>query len=402
MAHLPAREQDGLLRETARLLMQGAGAGYGKNMVEAAWDSPDFKTLEKLTENVYHFAGAKNFHELRDITDALRDGDRLRSFEEFHGEADKIIGKYNREWLRTEYSQAVAASQAAARWNGFEQNKDGMPFLQYQAIMDVNTRPEHAGLNGIIKRMNDPFWSQYYPPNGYGCRCEAVQMPKSSCRETPDTKITLPPVPEMFKVNFGKQGVAFPQGHPFFKRLPKEQVHLLKERSRMEVRRIIRNAEEFKKLDANTDYKDVKFDFATGGLKATHREHNFDPQKGHYEKDVQNIGYQHGNAVVFGAEKGKGIGIKYTEGTWNYQNFEIRGCETGTAGNIRSGLKHCAIKGDTKIAVLYFPEKNFTQAAFDEGLIKYNGLKTQPGKQYLKFEKIICIQNGEIILEINH
>ncbi len=77
----------------------------------------------------------------------------------------------------------------------------------------------------------------------------------------------------MFQINFGKQQLVFPPSHPYFKRLPKEQEHLLKEKSRTELRRILNNAEEYKKLIKDKNYKDVKFDWTTGGLKATHRGH---------------------------------------------------------------------------------------------------------------------------------
>jgi len=86
--------------------------------------------------------------------------------------------------------------------------------------MDENTREEHAKLNGVIKRIDDPFWDKYYPPNGWGCRCEAIQLSTSKAKETPNGKIQLPSIPEMFRINFGKRGLAFPLGHPYYKQIP--------------------------------------------------------------------------------------------------------------------------------------------------------------------------------------
>lgn len=220
-----------LLRATAAELMHGVKKGYGK----ADWNAADTETIEHLTENVYQFAAAKNWHELRDMTDAVHDGNRIRTFEEFAEKVDGISGKYNRDWLRTEYNQAVAASQSAARWDGFKRRQEEMPYLQYQCIMDGNTRPEHAALHGVIKRMDDPFWTQYMPPNGWGCRCEAVQMPGSRYRETPDSKIQLPNVPQMFRINFGQNALAFPPGHAYFKRMPDNVWKKLKGEIRIEV-----------------------------------------------------------------------------------------------------------------------------------------------------------------------
>jgi hypothetical protein len=45
--------------------------------------------------------------------------------------------------MRTEYDQAIAASQNAARWIEFEQNEDTMPNLQYQTVGDNHVRESH-------------------------------------------------------------------------------------------------------------------------------------------------------------------------------------------------------------------------------------------------------------------
>lgn len=386
-----------LLRATATELMRGVQKGYGK----VDWNAPDTKTIEHLTENVYQFAAAKNYHELRDMTDAVRDGDKVRSFNDFSKQVDDIAKKYNRDWLRTEYNQAIAASQSAARWDDFKRNQKDMPYLQYQCVMDGNTRPEHAALHGVIKRMDDPFWTQYMPPNGWGCRCEALQMPGSSYKETPDTKIQLPNVSQMFRINFGQQATAFPPGHAYFKRFPKEYEHQAKEMSRQEVRRILNNAEDAKRLKADKNYKDVVFDYANGGLKATHKGHNFDKKGGKYEKHSQNAGYKDGHKVIFGNEFSQIIGERFTEGKWDDKFFEVAGRETATENNILRGLKHCASKRATQIAVLDFPNGEFSQENFNRAIKRYNGLEKLKDGQFLGFEKIICIQNETIIYELD-
>ena len=68
------------LQSSAQDLMQGVHKGLGKREVD--WDSPDAGMIEHLTENVYQFAAAKNYHELRDLTDAVHDGDKVRSFDD--------------------------------------------------------------------------------------------------------------------------------------------------------------------------------------------------------------------------------------------------------------------------------------------------------------------------------
>ena len=209
-----------VLRSIAQDLMRGVHKGIGKRTID--WDNPDTDMMQHLTENVYQFSAAKTYQELRDMTIAIHDGEKVRSFDEYEKEVNSIIGKYNRNWLRTEYNQAIAAAQSAARWNDYMKHAQDMPYLQYQCIMDANTRPEHVALHGIIKRIDDPFWDKYMPPNGWGCRCEAIQLPGSSYQETPDDNIHPFGVPDMFKTNFGKQGMVFPPEHAYYKEMPKE------------------------------------------------------------------------------------------------------------------------------------------------------------------------------------
>ncbi|MCR5570479.1 MAG: hypothetical protein K6G31_14595 [Paludibacteraceae bacterium] len=88
---------------------------------------------------------------------------------------------------------------------------------------------------------------------------------------------------------------------------------------------------------------------------------------------------------------------KNTEGTWNGQKFEIAGKKTATPKNIREGLKHCAKKTGCKVAVLFFPNNNFDCANFHSGQSMYSCLRGT--SQWTRFDKIICIQNGDIVFE---
>lgn len=67
--------------------------------------------------------------------------------------------------------------------------------------MDERTRDSHRALNGIVRPVDDAFWKTYFPPNGWNCRCEAIQS---------DDKVTpvpgkLPVHDEMFRRNPGEE-----------------------------------------------------------------------------------------------------------------------------------------------------------------------------------------------------
>lgn len=141
---------------------------------------------EELRANAASFAAFKNHNEQQTLFDLLTNADgKPRSWSEFKKEAMPVTQDYNMNWLQTEYNQSVASAQMAEKWAGFADNADIYPNLEYRAVMDGQTRPEHAVLNGIVRPINDPFWNSNYPPNGWGCRCSVVQTDKAES-ETKD------------------------------------------------------------------------------------------------------------------------------------------------------------------------------------------------------------------------
>lgn len=213
----------GLLSKTADTLLAKLHDGYGKQSLEIAYNTPDFEMIRHLQNNVYSFSAAKNYHQLKDMTLALMDGDRIRSEGEFMSHVQSMNVKYNKTWLRTERNTALAGGQMASRWVGFEANKEFMPMLQYSTVGDGKVRNSHKALDGIKKPVDDQFWNTYYPPNGWNCRCDVIQMVGTDIIPTNDD--TTPQiVAPMFQTNLAKQGLIFPKGHPYFDGVPKNEL----------------------------------------------------------------------------------------------------------------------------------------------------------------------------------
>jgi SPP1 gp7 family putative phage head morphogenesis protein len=203
--------------------MQGVYKGFGGNFDTIAYNTPDYRKLAHLERNVYQFSGAKNWQMLRDLTDALRDGNKVLPFKDFAARAQTILDDYNGTWLRTEYNAAVAGSQMASKWTDFEQHPNAL--LEYRTAEDDRVRESHALLNGIIRPVDDDFWKTHYPPNGWNCRCTVIRL--NSGKEDKAVKLSLSkPIPDvdipaMFHTNLAQNGLVFPKGSAYFIGLPK-------------------------------------------------------------------------------------------------------------------------------------------------------------------------------------
>lgn len=92
--------------------------------------------------------------------------------------ADPKTGEYfgTPRRLNTIYRTNMQQAYAAARYQRYMDNVDNRPYWQYSAVGDQRTRPAHQALHGKIYRYDDPFWSTFYPPNGFNCRCTVIAL----------------------------------------------------------------------------------------------------------------------------------------------------------------------------------------------------------------------------------
>ena len=176
----------------------------------------------RLTESNYIFSGIKTFHELNEAFPSLLDEKGKRKpFEQFLNDVQKIDKTYNGNYLRAEYNFAQASAGMAEKWEQFTEDGDDY-LLQYRTANDSKVRPEHAELHGITLPAEDNFWDEYFPPNGWNCRCTVVQVLKSRYEQTPHSEamergqqVLQTDKQKMFRFNPGKTGSSFPAHNPY-------------------------------------------------------------------------------------------------------------------------------------------------------------------------------------------
>lgn len=214
-----------VVADYATKLMVAVTDGFGKAATD--FTTPDKEMLAALEANVWQFSAAKNYAQLKAISEALLDDTgKLRTYKEFKHAAAKINNQYVNQWLKTEYDLAVASSQMASKWVTIEAQSENLPLLEFDAVIDLKTSELCRGLNKTILPYNHPFWSIYYPPNHFNCRSTVWQRSKG--RITPESKIAAPEIPDMFRVNLAKERLVFPPKHPYFIDAPSEVVNYKK------------------------------------------------------------------------------------------------------------------------------------------------------------------------------
>ena len=177
---------------------------------------------KRLQRSDYIFSGMKTFHELNEAFPSLLDENGNRKpFEQFLNDVQSIDSTYNRNYLRAEYNFVQASAQMAAKWEGFMQDGDRYN-LQYRTAGDDKVRPEHAALDRVTLPITDPFWEEYYPPNGWNCRCTVVQVRKSKYPVTPHNEAmalgeeaTGKDTKGIFRFNAGLEQKSVPDYNPY-------------------------------------------------------------------------------------------------------------------------------------------------------------------------------------------
>lgn len=201
-----------------------------------------------LEKDVFVFSGLKTHTQLTEARSYLKDENgNIVPYDRFEQKILKLNEQYNRHYLEAEYQFAVHSAQSAANWANLQENTSRY-WLEYRTAGDERVRANHAVLNGICLPKDDDFWTEYYPPNGWRCRCVAVEVlarentlsdskkakelgEKATTHIAPNGKNKL----QMFRFNPGAEKKVFPPNNAYNKVVGAKDVkETLKEKVRNE------------------------------------------------------------------------------------------------------------------------------------------------------------------------
>lgn len=284
----------GLFREVSRIMVGGVETGY-----QAPEGESGFK--QQLRTNTEVFAAFKAHRMGRDMASQLLDENgNVKTFQQFKQDTEGIVDHHVNAWLRTEYDTAIRRAHRAAEMRQFIEEADVFPNIEWLPSTAVNPRESHKPFYHHVWAVDDPFWEKHKPGDEWGCQCGWASTADPVTDNTGLDDDDIAPPSRGLGGNPAKTAQVFTDDHPYF---PSDCAHCgfynASVRNRLAsvfydrkkdcyscpyIRACIEGMNgheellkkrkvEFKKLQKDSNYKDVRFDKKTGGLMATHKGH---------------------------------------------------------------------------------------------------------------------------------
>lgn len=373
-----------IVTKTARELIKPIDEKFG---VGIDYNSPDQVMREVLKLNIWQFSVAKNYNDNARLNNLLlRSDGSLRSWNEFKREAMFVVGESNR-YLKTEYDTIVASAQMSRLWIEIQRDKHIFPYVQLIVVQDDRKSEICSPLHNLIFEVEDPVLAHYFPPNHFNCRTTAKKLRTGQ----PSDNFTLPRIPEAFQNNVGITGKIFTDKNKYIENTPDDVLNTADELSR--------RYEKYQRMQNDNNYYDVVFG-DNGGLKATHKEHNFNSDTGKYEKEARDIIFNEGNEIIMLSEKAP-EGVKTPDGLLNEKIVDIK-TVLGNNGSIGKNSIIDKIKDGNRqgceIVILQFPKESvhlFEKVDLEEDFKSSKKLLMSRNKE-IKIKEVWVILDKEI------
>lgn len=205
-----------LYATTSKTYRKAVDEGFGT----VKWGEPDYDFLHALKHNTDVLAAFKTHRQQNDIAALMIDENgKLKPFARFQQDVEGVIGKYNRDWLTTEYNTAIIRARNAAKWKDFERDADLYPNLKWMKTTSPNPDMKvHFHFWNRIWALTDPFWRRHYPGDRWTCHCELTNTDEpvtdnSDIDKEPEQANPTPGI----DTNPGISGEIFTRTHPYVK-----------------------------------------------------------------------------------------------------------------------------------------------------------------------------------------
>ena len=163
-------------READPALFEGILQNFNKAVDVSVNSKKHGGFAHELCTNNEVYSAFRSHRMGRDMAAKMLDEDgKLKSFTKFREDVKPIADHHVKHWLETEYNTAVHRAHQAEQWKKFQEDKDIFPNLRWVESTAVNPDPEHRTFWGIVRPVDDPFWSAHRPGDHWGCHCSLEQ-----------------------------------------------------------------------------------------------------------------------------------------------------------------------------------------------------------------------------------
>ncbi len=266
---------------------------------EGAGTDPEEDFIKALRHSAEVFSAFKVHRAQNDMARLLLDSDgNLKPFERWSNEVLPIASHQTGPWLRTEYDTAVARAHQAADWQQFLREKDILPNLKWMPSTSVRPGADHVAYWGTVRPVDDGFWNEHRPGDRWNCKCSLSST---------DEPVTSVPSGGPSSANGPQRGLSsnpgssleiFSNDHPYYpdscascpfsSGFTGMLVRLFGARRKKDCHECSRidkklkyltdpkylARKDFYDLKHDPDYRDVRIDKKSGGVRATHVGHN--------------------------------------------------------------------------------------------------------------------------------
>lgn len=86
------------------------------------------------------------------------------------------LTKFDSARLRLIFDTNTRQAYATGLWQRVERTKRTHPYVRYITRQDERVRASHREWDNLVLPVDDEFWHQHWPPNGWRCRCRVMPM----------------------------------------------------------------------------------------------------------------------------------------------------------------------------------------------------------------------------------
>lgn len=266
---------------------------------------PYFDLEAQLQANVSRFAAYKAYH----LTEQLKkQREKWPDDGDFKNIAKAVLNTFNR-YQAAEYNTATARARTAKQWTDFNADpiaNELYPNLKWLPSRSASPREEHAVFYNRVWAKTDPFWSENQPGNLWNCKCDWEETDEGVTGNNPQGSKAQAGL----EGNPADTGQIFTDQSTYIRNAGKKGTEIVEEFFRP----IDEHHKEYLSFKKNPEYKDVDFDWGTGGMKATHEGHFVHEKEERFFKNLtkdgegltstqledncQNILYHLGNSAI--------------------------------------------------------------------------------------------------------